>query len=736
MSLFNQSMKKKSKPQVKLIALIVVAVLFATVFLTGLPVSKLFGYYDLPPVSELINYGLDFTGGIYIVLEADESEGEVSEDTLDKAIATIRTRIDSMGVSEPTITKQGTNQIRISIPDVSDQQEALEMVGKTAQLEFIDPDGNVILTGNDVKSSTFDEVTDETGLMAAYSVKLTFNDEGADIFADETAAHIGSTIQIVLDGEIISNPMVEEAISGGEAWITGLQSRDEAVNLATLIRAGALPVDFNPVHVETIGPTLGEGSLEKSLVAGVLGVILVMIFMAAVYRLPGVAADIALSLYVLIYLYFMAAMKVTLTLTGVAGIILSIGMAVDSNVIIFERIKEELSLGKSVKAAVNAGFSRALATILDANITTIIAGACLFLFGSGSVQGFAATLIIGVIVSLVTAVFFTKRILIWIIDTLHIEDKKAFGLKESKGFNLPIVEKSKTFVSAALVVLLVFAAATLFTGFNLGIDFAGGSIIQVDMHESFDVNEIKALMAEYDDQCDVTTAGDDGTYVVISSSKDFTDEEKNEIMALFGEKYGLEYEDLLSFNKVSPSIGKDLQKQALTAAAVTVVGILIYITFRFEFYFGLAAVAALIHDLMIVIGIYSILKLPVNSSFIAALLTILGYSINNTIVVFDRVRENRSRFGGDIKGLINASVNQTFTRSLYTTITTLLAVGSLYIFGVSSVREFSLPMIIGFLAGLFSSVFLAANVWSMIKKKEVAVERTGGNAGKKNSKKK
>ncbi|MBR6801673.1 MAG: protein translocase subunit SecD [Eubacteriaceae bacterium] len=727
---------KKTKPQVKLIALIIVAAIFGTLFLTGLPVSKLFGYYDIAPVKDLINYGLDFTGGIYIVLEADESEGEVSDDTLDKAIATIRTRIDSMGVSEPTITKQGTNQIRISIPDVTDQQEALEMVGKTAQLEFIDPDGNVILTGNDVKSSTYDEVTDETGLMAAYSVKLTFNDAGSDVFEKETSEHIDSTIRIVLDGEVISNPQVRETITGGEAWITGLQSKDEAVNLATLIRAGALPVDFDAVHVETIGPTLGEGSLAKSLIAGAIGVVLVMLFMAVVYRLPGIAADIALALYVIIYLYFMAAMKVTLTLTGVAGIILSIGMAVDSNVIIFERIKEELSLGKSVKTAVNAGFSRALATILDANVTTIIAGACLFLFGSGSVQGFAATLIIGVLVSLITAVFFTKRILIWIIDIMHIENGKAFGMKEAKGFNLPIFEKSKAFVSVALVILLICAGASVFTGFNLGIDFAGGSIIQVDMHETFEVSDIKALMTEFDDQCDITTAGDDRTYVVISSSKDFSDEEKNAIMDKFGEEYGLVYEDLLSFNKVAPSIGKDLQKQALTAALVTVIGILIYITFRFEFFFGVAAVIALIHDLLIVVGIYSIFKLPVNSSFIAALLTILGYSINNTIVVFDRVRENRSRFGTDIKGLINTSVNQTFTRSLYTTITTLLAVCALYIFGVSSIREFSLPMIIGFVAGLYSSVFLAANVWNMVKKKEAVAVRTGGNAGKKNSKKK
>ncbi|MBE6038225.1 MAG: protein translocase subunit SecD [Anaerofustis stercorihominis] len=710
----------KNKSLVKLTSLIIVAVLLGTLFFTGLPVSKLFGYYDVAAVNDLIKYGLDFTGGIYIVLEADESEGEVSDDTLDKAIATIRSRIDGMGVSEPTITKQGSNQIRISIADVTDQQEALEMVGKTAQLEFIDPDGNVILTGEDVKASTYDEVKDESGLMVAYSVKLTFTDDGKEIFATETAEHIGQQIQIVLDGEVISAPQVKETITEGEAWITGMEDKDEAVNLAVLIRAGALPVAFEAVHVETIGPTLGAGSLSKSLVAGLIGVILVMAFMAVVYKLPGIAADIALGLYIIIYLYLMAAMKVTLTLPGVAGIILSIGMAVDSNVIIFERIKEEILVGKSVRPAINAGFKSAIATILDANVTTIIAGAALFLFGSGTVQGFAVTLIIGVLVSLITAVFFTKRILLWIVDIGKVDSPKAFGAKESKQFSLPVVKQGKTFVAVGLAAMIIFAAFTGISGFNLGIDFAGGSIIQVDMHSEFDVEDVKALMAEFDSGCDVTTAGDDGTYVMISSSKDYTDEEKNAIMDKFAEEYSLEYEDLLSFNKVAPSIGKDLQKQALTAALVTVACILIYITIRFEFLFGVAAVIALVHDLLIVVGIFSVLKLPVNSSFIAALLTILGYSINNTIVVFDRVRENRKRYGKNIGELVDVSVNQTWTRSLNTTITTLIAVGALYIFGVSTIREFTLPMLLGFIAGLFSSVLLAGNLWYMFKTKKTS----------------
>ena len=421
-------MKKKTQT-IKLVVLLLVIVIAAAMFFVGLPFSKIAGAYDVKPTSELISYGLDLTGGVYVVLEADESAGAVSEDTLDKAIATIRTRIDSMGVKEPEIAKQGTNQLRISIPDIQDQQEALDMVGKTAKLEFVGPEGDVILSGDHVKASDYSEYTDELGVSTP-SVKLTFDDEGKDLFSEATAKYVGQVIKIQLDGEDISTPQVNTQITDGEAYITGIGEKAEAVELATLIRAGALPVNFTPVQVQTIGPTLGQDSLEKSLFGGIVGCLLIMLFMVIFYRVPGFAADIALCVYILLFLFALSLIKVTLTLPGIAGIILTVGMAVDANVIIFERIKEEIRLGKSFLAAIETGFSRALSSILDANITTIIAGTALFFFGSGSVRGFATTLVIGVVVSMFTAIFVTKRVLKMIVVISGSKKPSFFGVKE------------------------------------------------------------------------------------------------------------------------------------------------------------------------------------------------------------------------------------------------------------------------------------------------------------------
>lgn len=406
---------KKGKHIAKLCMLVLVVILASVIFITGLPISKLFGVYDIKPVSELISYGLDLTGGVYVVLQADESEAEVTADTLDKAIAIIRNRIDSLGLKEPEITKQGTNRIRISIPNIEDEAEAMELIGKTAELTFVDPDGNVILTGAHVKSSTYDTYTDSYG-MASPAVKLVFDEEGAALFEEATAANIGKVITIKLDDEVISAPTVNSTITGGEAYITNIGDKDEAMQLAVLIRAGALPVDFEVVQAQSIGPSLGQNSLELSLRGGIIGSILILLFMIIFYRIMGIAADIALSIYIVLFLYIMALLEVTLTLPGIAGIVLSIGMAVDANVIIFERIREEIALGKSPLSAINSGFSRAFTTVLDANVTTLIAGTALFFFGSGTIRGFALTLIIGVLVSMFTAVFVTKRIIISIIN--------------------------------------------------------------------------------------------------------------------------------------------------------------------------------------------------------------------------------------------------------------------------------------------------------------------------------
>lgn len=419
----------KIKKQItKLVVLSLVIIVTVVLFFIGLPVSKLFGVYDIKPTSEMVNYGLDLTGGVYVVLQADESAGAVTTDTLDKAIATIRTRIDSLGVKEPVIAKQGTNKIRISIPDIQNQQEALDMIGRTAKLEFVGPDNVVILTGANVKSSDYASYTESSGISSP-SVKLTFDETGTALFKEATGKFLNQIIEIRLDGKVISDPKVNTQITQGEAYITGLSGKTEAVNLAILIRAGALPVNFTAVQVQTIGPTLGQDSLNKSIIGGSIGTILVLLFMLFFYRIPGFAADIALIIYIILFLYIIAYLKVTLTLPGIAGIILSIGMAVDANVIIFERIKEEIRIGKSILSSIDTGFHRALSAIIDSNITTVISGCALFFFGSGTIRGFAVTLIIGVILSMFTAVFVTKRLLKMIIIIGDMKKPAYFGVR-------------------------------------------------------------------------------------------------------------------------------------------------------------------------------------------------------------------------------------------------------------------------------------------------------------------
>ncbi|MDP2843086.1 MAG: protein translocase subunit SecD, partial [Acetobacterium sp.] len=378
--------------------------------------------------SNNINYGLDLTGGVNVVLEAEATDDDpVTAEKIESAMLTIRQRIDSLGVSEPTITKQGDNRIRVSIPSVSDQEEALTLIGKTAQLEFVGPDGTVILTGKDVVDSKGVMQTDSSGLEKAV-VTLKFSEEGTKLFADATEKYIGQAIQIKLDDEIISSPTVNVAITTGEAVIEGIGNIEEAGNLASLIRGGALPVKLVPIEVRTVGPTLGQNSLDKSIYAGMIGIGLVLIFMLIFYRGLGIIADLALIIFIIIFMIILTALNVTLTLPGIAGLILTIGMAVDANVIIFERIKEEARLGKSLLTAIDNGFSRAFKTILDSNVTTLIAGFVLFFLGSGSVQGFAVTLILGILVSMFTAVVITKQLIILLVKTELFKSNTFYGI--------------------------------------------------------------------------------------------------------------------------------------------------------------------------------------------------------------------------------------------------------------------------------------------------------------------
>lgn len=395
------------------------------------------GTYQVIPVRDAIKYGLDLRGGVYVVLEAKPAPDEsVTDEMMERAIATIRKRVDALGVSEPLIAKQGKNRIRVELPDVTDSQKAIEIIGKTAQLKFVDPNGQVILTGENVKNAQAIYQKDSNGFNRPV-VSLELDSKGAKAFAEVTGRIMEipdnpgydpeRAISILLDESVISAPEVQAKITDGRAVITGMASLEDAANLATLIKAGALPVDMEVAEIRAVGPTLGANSLEKSIKAGFIGIMLVMLFMLLYYRVPGLVADLALVVYIIIVLLVLVSINATLTLPGIAGLILSIGMAVDANVIIFERLKEELRNGKSLRSAIDAGFSRAFRTILDSNITTLIAAGVLFYFGSGPIKGFAVTLSIGILSSMFTAVVVTRLLIKLVVGINLIKNTRMYG---------------------------------------------------------------------------------------------------------------------------------------------------------------------------------------------------------------------------------------------------------------------------------------------------------------------
>jgi len=415
----------KSKNIAIFMAIVLLIAFLAYIAAFGLPLGK----YDIVPIKSLIRLGLDLRGGATVLMQAEEDPKDpVNDEKMERALVTIRERIDSLGVAEPSIVRQGTNKIEVQLPEIKDSQRALEVIGQTAQLEFRDETGNVVLTGADVENASV-ETSNEMG--TAYVVSLKLNAEGATKFKDATTKNVGKLIGIYLDNNKVSEPRVDEPIPNGEASISGIGGREEALDLATVIRAGALPVKLNVVSVTAVGPQLGANSFEKSLFAGAVGIMLVMLFMLLFYRLPGLIADISLVLYTVITIAAMAGIHATLSLPGIAGIILSVGMAVDTNVIIFERIKDELGVGKSLRAAIDAGFRRAFITILDSNITTLIAALILFYFGAGPIKGFAVTLSLGILASMFTAIVVTKYLMTLTIR-MGIENKWLYGVREGK----------------------------------------------------------------------------------------------------------------------------------------------------------------------------------------------------------------------------------------------------------------------------------------------------------------
>ena len=684
-----------------------------------------------------IRLGLDLVGGSRIVYEAEIPDGYNQAnlaDDMNSVQKVIRQRLTDKGFTEATVTLTGDNRVTVEIPQITNPEEAVQTLGTTAQLTFIDADGKEWLTGSDIKKATYgygrptgNEVTD------VHYVQVQFTSEGQKKFAEATgniAARTDGTniMAIVMDNQVISSPSVSSQIDSDSCVISGSFTRDSASELADLINAGQIPFSLKQVELRSVGPQLGADAMRTSLIAGAIGIVLVMLFMLIVYRIPGLVASIALCFYMVLEALIFSLVRVNLSLPGIAGIILSIGMAVDANVIIFERVKEELKNGKTVKSAIDSGFKRAFTAILDSNITTLIACAVLFFLGTGTIVGFATTLGIGVIVSMFTALTVTHFLLNRMVD-FRVRNPKAYGLRDREAGKqrFAILKNFKIFggISALLVVTGLIALILLPFGknlFNLSIDFAGGTEMEFNMHTEVtqDVQtEVSGLFKDATgvDASSVTSSGDGNEDVLIRSTS-ITSEQRAAVIDKMLEKYSLADTDILNNNDVSASVGSDLQRSAVICSVLAIVLMMLYITFRFEMTSGMAAVCCLMHDLLIMLSVYVWLQIPLDSNFIAAALTILGYSINASIIVFDRVRENlRTARREDFASVAERSVWQTMGRTINTTLTTLFTIGMVFILGVPSLKQFTLPLIVGILAGGWSSVLLSCSLWNVFRKK-------------------
>ncbi|MCU6696394.1 protein translocase subunit SecD [Laedolimicola ammoniilytica] len=670
-----------------------------------------------------IPLGLDLAGGVSITYQA---KGETpSAEEMNDTIYKLQKRVEGYS-TEAQVYPQGDNRINIEIPGVTDANAILEELGKPGSLSFQDMSGNELLSGTDIKTAEAKTYKDNLNNVD-YEVALTLTDEGAEKFAEATAANIGSRIAIVYDGETISAPTVQNAITNGNAAITNMESYEAAEQLASTIRIGSLKVELEEIQSKVVGAQLGADAIRTSLLAGIIGFALVVIFMIVMYRLPGVAAGIALTSYVGLTLGLLNAFEITLTLPGIAGIILGIGMAVDANVIIFARIREEIGAGKSVKGSIKTGFQKALSAILDGNITTLIAAIILSLKGSGSVKGFAHTLALSIVVSMFTALVIT-RLVMNAFYALGLQDAKLYGIqKERKTINF-LSKKNICFVISAVLILggLAVMGVNGSKGkgaLNYSLEFQGGTSITIPMNEALSIQEIdetvKPVVSEVIGSNEIQAQKVDGSNDVIVKTRALDLETREALCQALVEKFDVD-ENQIAIENIGAAISSEMRSDAITAVLLAALFMLLYIWFRFkDIRFATSAVAALLHDVLVVLAFYAVARLSVGSNFIACMLTIVGYSINATIVIFDRIRENLAVAGrkADLQELVNRSITQTLSRSVNTSVTTFITVAVLYVLGVASIREFALPLMVGIVCGAYSSVCITGALWYVMKTK-------------------
>lgn len=677
-----------------------------------------FGYFGYDTMDQ-IKLGLDLEGGVSITYQA--LEANPTPEQMSDTIYKLQQRVQNYS-TEAEVYQEGDNRINIDIPGVSDANTVLEELGKPGSLSFVDESGNPILTGDQVASAKA-AITENAQGIKEYVVALTFTEEGSKAFATATSENIGKRIAIIYDNTVYSNPMVQQAITGGEAQITGMPSYEEAEKLASTIRIGSLSLELEELRSNVVGAKLGQEAIATSLKAAAIGFAIVVIFMLVVYLIPGLAASMALCLYIGLVLILLEAFNVTLTLPGIAGIILSIGMAVDANVIIFTRIKEEIGLGKTVKSAIKTGFNKALSAIIDGNITTLIAAAVLYWRGSGTVKGFAATLAIGIILSMFTALVVTKGTLN-ALYAIGFQDAKFYGTKKDRKSINFLGKKNICFIISCVAVVAGWAfmgmnAASTGNALNYSMEFKGGTSTNVTFNEDMSLNDISSqvvpVVVQATGDVEVQTQKVAGTNEVIIKTKTLTVDQRQALNEALVENFGVESEKITA-ESISGAVSDEMKQDALVAVVIATICMLLYIWLRFkDVKFAASAVIALLHDVLVVLTFYAVAKWSVGSTFIACMLTIVGYSINATIVIFDRIRENLLVQGKmTLAEVVNKSITQTFTRSINTSLTTFIMVFVLYLLGVTAIREFALPLMVGIVCGTYSSVCVTGALWYVL----------------------
>ncbi len=673
---------------------------------------------------ENIILGLDLAGGVSITYETVD-ENPSAEDMAD-TVYKLQMRADSYS-TESEVYQEGSNRISIEIPGVSDANEVLEELGNPGTLQFVTTTGDVVLTGTDVENAEAGTYTDQTTGATMYIVALTLTDAGREAFAEATADNIGKQIAIIYDDTVVSSPTVQDTISDGNAQITGMSSFEEADELASMIRIGALNLELNEIRSTVVGAKLGSQAISSSLIAGAIGLAIVCVLMMIVYLVPGIVASLSLIIYTLLILLVLNAFDITMSLSGIAGIVLSIGMAVDANVIIYARIREEIAAGRPVKSAVKIGFQKALSAIVDGNVTTLIAAAILMWRGTGMVRGFAQTLAIGIVLSMFTALVVT-RLIMYALVALGMTKESYYGRAKTRK-TIPFLEKKAVCFLIPIVIFVIGIASMAiqhFNGnqiFNYSLEFVGGTSTTVTFNEDMSIEELDAQVAPVIEE----VTGDsniqmqkiaDSTQVVIKT-RELSLEERSAMNSALEDNFDVDTEEITA-ESISSTVSNEMKWNAIVSVIIAGICMLIYIWFRFsDVRFAASAVLALLHDVLIVLAFYAVFRVSVGSTFIACILTIVGYSINATIVIFDRIRENLKNEGSkaDLKELVNRSITQTLTRSIYTSLTTFIMIVVLFILGVSSIREFAAPLMVGIVAGAYSSVCLTGAIWFILRKR-------------------